>query len=135
MVISDKARAVRTARHAAYVLTTTTHGAPAGIPRARSLFVRNGLDPHCDKLSRVRFIRRQDLEDMLVDPNYFQAVLHSLEKVKAMYQSQTELSMANEVIARMCLVFVIVGAGKGHPDSPCVRTQSGGAGTLVSTTI
>jgi hypothetical protein len=41
---------------------------------------------------------------MLVDPNYFQAVLHSLEKVKAMYQSQTELSMANEVIARMCLV-------------------------------
>lgn len=71
---------------------------------------------------------------MLVDPNYFQAVLHSLEKVKAMYQSQTELSMANEVIASMYR-FTIIHAGKGHPDSQCVRTQSGCAGTLVSTTI
>ncbi|KAF8735929.1 hypothetical protein AX14_001245 [Amanita brunnescens Koide BX004] len=43
---------------------------------------------------------RQDLEDMLVDPNYFQAVLHSLDKVKVMYQAQTELSMANEAIAK-----------------------------------
>ena len=71
---------------------------------------------------------------MLVDPNYFQAVLHSLEKVKAMYQSQTELGMANEVIASVCRS-VIVHTGKGHPDSPRVRTQSGGAGKLVSTTI
>lgn len=39
---------------------------------------------------------------MLVDPNYFQAVLHSLDKVKVMYQSQTELSMANEAIASKC---------------------------------
>ncbi len=38
---------------------------------------------------------------MLLDPNYFLAFLHSLEKVKVMYQSQTELSMANEAIASM----------------------------------
>ncbi|KAF8349208.1 hypothetical protein F5887DRAFT_482680 [Amanita rubescens] len=43
---------------------------------------------------------RQDLEEMLLDPNYFLAFFHSLEKVKVMYQSQTELSMANEAIAR-----------------------------------
>ncbi|KAF8636018.1 hypothetical protein AX15_000178 [Amanita polypyramis BW_CC] len=47
--------------------------------------------------------RRQDIENMLVDPVYFQAVFHSLEKVKVMYQSQSELSMANEAIARQNL--------------------------------
>ena len=46
-----------------------------------------------------RFDRRQDLEDMLVDPVYLQAVLHSLEQVKVMYQAQSELSMANEAVA------------------------------------
>ncbi|KAK2463314.1 hypothetical protein APHAL10511_004625 [Amanita phalloides] len=43
---------------------------------------------------------RQDLEEMMVDPVYFQAVFHSLERVKVLYEAQTDLSMANEAIAR-----------------------------------
>ena len=43
--------------------------------------------------------RREDLEDMLSDPVYFQAVFHSLSRVKAVYQAQAELGMANESIA------------------------------------
>ncbi|KAJ7212016.1 hypothetical protein GGX14DRAFT_564510 [Mycena pura] len=42
---------------------------------------------------------REDLEDMLSDPVYFQAVFHSLSRVKAVYQAQAELGMANESIA------------------------------------
>ena len=44
---------------------------------------------------------RQDLEDLLVDPVYFQAVFHSLERVKALYQAHAELGMANESIASL----------------------------------
>lgn len=43
--------------------------------------------------------RREDLEDLLTDPVYFQAVFHSLPRVKAMFQAQAELGMANESIA------------------------------------
>ncbi|KAJ7644200.1 hypothetical protein FB45DRAFT_290922 [Roridomyces roridus] len=43
---------------------------------------------------------REDLEDLLNDHVYFQAVFHSLPRVKAMYESQAELGMANESIAR-----------------------------------
>ena len=43
--------------------------------------------------------RREDLEDMLADPAYFQAVFHSLPRVKALFQAQAELGMANESIA------------------------------------
>jgi len=42
---------------------------------------------------------RQDLEDLLSDPTYFQAVFHSLGYVKDLYKSQSELGMANEAIA------------------------------------
>ncbi|KAJ7147055.1 hypothetical protein C8R43DRAFT_890273 [Mycena crocata] len=45
-------------------------------------------------------LSREDLEDLLNDPVYFQAIFHSLSRVKAMYQSQAELGMANESIAR-----------------------------------
>ncbi|KAJ7761571.1 hypothetical protein DFH07DRAFT_867710 [Mycena maculata] len=45
-------------------------------------------------------LSREDLEDLLNDHVYFQAVFHSLPRVKAMYESQTELSMANESIAK-----------------------------------
>ncbi|KAG6377079.1 hypothetical protein JVT61DRAFT_1130 [Boletus reticuloceps] len=38
--------------------------------------------------------------DLLNDPAYFQAVFHSLPRVEALYQSQTELGMANEAIAQ-----------------------------------
>ncbi|KAJ6605690.1 hypothetical protein B0H10DRAFT_2076701 [Mycena sp. CBHHK59/15] len=44
-------------------------------------------------------LSREDLEDLLTDPVYFQAIFHSLPRVKAMYQSQAELGMANESIA------------------------------------
>jgi hypothetical protein len=43
---------------------------------------------------------REDLEDLLNDPNYFQAIVHSLPRVKAMFQAQSELGSANESIAR-----------------------------------
>lgn len=42
---------------------------------------------------------REDLEDMLADPMYFQAVFYSLPRVKALYQAQRELGMANESLA------------------------------------
>ncbi|KAF7291553.1 Phosphatidylglycerol specific phospholipase C [Mycena chlorophos] len=45
-------------------------------------------------------LSREDLEDLLSDPLYFQAIFHSLARVKALYQSQAELGMANESIAK-----------------------------------
>jgi len=45
-------------------------------------------------------LSRTDLEDLLNDPAYFQAVFHALASVKALYQSQTELGMANAAIAQ-----------------------------------
>jgi hypothetical protein len=36
---------------------------------------------------------------VLSDPAYFQAIFHTLSKVKELYQSQTELGLANETIA------------------------------------
>lgn len=44
-------------------------------------------------------ISREDLEDLLVDQPYFQAIFHNLNRVKALYQAQAELSAANESIA------------------------------------
>lgn len=43
--------------------------------------------------------RREDLEDMLSDPAYFQAIFHTLSKVKELYQNQAELRRTNETIA------------------------------------
>lgn len=37
---------------------------------------------------------------MLNDPQFFQAVFHYLPHVRAMVQAQTELSLANEDLAR-----------------------------------
>ncbi|KAF9468483.1 hypothetical protein BDZ94DRAFT_1153842 [Collybia nuda] len=48
----------------------------------------------------LAYLSREELEDLLTDPLYFQAIFHSLSRVKAMYQSQAELGMANESIAR-----------------------------------
>ncbi|KNZ76734.1 hypothetical protein J132_08806 [Termitomyces sp. J132] len=42
---------------------------------------------------------REDLEDLLTDPQYLQAVFHSLDRVKTLYQAHAELGMANESIA------------------------------------
>jgi hypothetical protein len=43
--------------------------------------------------------RREDLEDILADPSYFQAIFHTLSNVNELYQNQTELGLANETIA------------------------------------
>jgi len=43
---------------------------------------------------------REDLEELLADPTYFQAIFHSLNQVKALYQGQAELGLANESIAK-----------------------------------
>ncbi|KAJ3830700.1 hypothetical protein F5878DRAFT_651751 [Lentinula raphanica] len=45
-------------------------------------------------------LSRQDLEDLLSGTNYFQAVFHSLPRVKAIYDAQAELGNANESIAK-----------------------------------
>jgi ESCRT-I complex subunit VPS37 len=43
------------------------------------------------------------LEDLLEDQQYYDAVLNSLPRVKAMNQAQQELANANQAIARECL--------------------------------
>jgi hypothetical protein len=43
--------------------------------------------------------RREDLEDMLADPAYFQAIFHTLSSVKELYKGQAELGRANGTIA------------------------------------
>jgi len=45
-------------------------------------------------------LSREDLEDLLTDPTYFHTFFHSLPRVKAMFQGQSELGMANESIAK-----------------------------------
>ena len=50
--------------------------------------------------------RREDLEDMLADPAYFQAIFHSLDRVRLLFQAQAELGMANELIAST-IIFMI----------------------------
>ncbi|KAG9105262.1 hypothetical protein FRC07_009445 [Ceratobasidium sp. 392] len=43
---------------------------------------------------------REDLESLLSDPAYFQAIFHTLGHTKALLAAQTELGMANEAIAK-----------------------------------
>ncbi|TFK40736.1 hypothetical protein BDQ12DRAFT_601082 [Crucibulum laeve] len=45
-------------------------------------------------------LSREELEDLLNDPVYFQSVFHSLQRVKDLYQAQAELGRANESIAQ-----------------------------------
>ena len=44
---------------------------------------------------------REDLEDLLNDPTYFDAMFHSLPRVAALDQALNELASANESIASM----------------------------------
>ncbi|KAH9983346.1 hypothetical protein BJV74DRAFT_851067 [Russula compacta] len=48
-------------------------------------------------------LTREDLEDILSDPAYFQAIFHTLSKVRELYQSQAELGRTNETIANQNL--------------------------------
>jgi len=45
-------------------------------------------------------LSREEFEDLLTNPVYFQAMFHSLHRVKELYQYQADLGMANEAIAR-----------------------------------
>ncbi|KAF9242526.1 hypothetical protein BU15DRAFT_43777 [Melanogaster broomeanus] len=56
--------------------------------------------PLMAEFPELSHLTRADLEDLSNDPAYFQAVFHSLSCVKSLYQSQTELGLANEAIAR-----------------------------------
>jgi len=60
--------------------------------------------PLSTSFPELAHLSREDLEDLLADPTYFQAVFHSLNQVKALYQSQAELGMANESIANSNMV-------------------------------
>ena len=53
----------------------------------------------CEQHPDVRPCSREDLEDLLADPTYFQAIFHSLTRVKNLHRAQAELGMANESIA------------------------------------
>ena len=55
--------------------------------------------------------RREDLEDLLADPQYFQAVFHTLPQVKLLYQGQAELGSANESIASTSARRSLTGSG------------------------
>ncbi|GLB38360.1 putative modifier of rudimentary (Mod(r)) protein [Lyophyllum shimeji] len=55
--------------------------------------------PLLQEFPELSHLSREDLEDLLVDPMYFQAIFYSLDRVKALYQTQAELGMANESIA------------------------------------
>ncbi|KAG5648363.1 hypothetical protein DXG03_004935 [Asterophora parasitica] len=55
--------------------------------------------PLLAEFPELAHLSREDLEDLLTDPLYFQAIFHSLDRVKALYQAQAELGMANESIA------------------------------------
>ncbi|KAI0755161.1 hypothetical protein C8Q80DRAFT_1093313 [Daedaleopsis nitida] len=45
-------------------------------------------------------LSREDLEDLLVDPQYFQAIFHTLPQVMQLHQGQADLGSANESIAK-----------------------------------
>lgn len=66
---------------------------------------------------------REDIEDLLSDPTYFQALFHSLPRVKAMYQAQAELGMANEAIASEQWIFA-PNCVKRHVDQNTSLQQS-----------
>jgi hypothetical protein len=72
---------------------------PCSMTSRSSLISRKGPTMHPKRKDSRCICRREDLEDLLTDPVYFQAIFHSLSRVKSMYQSQAELGMANESIA------------------------------------
>jgi hypothetical protein len=75
-------------------------------------------------------LSREDLEDMLNDQTYLQAVLQTLPHVKEMNQAQIELGLANESIAskrstiwitRMCVIL----------NTTVIRTEPRTTGTTI----
>ncbi|KAJ8080478.1 hypothetical protein PM082_017311 [Marasmius tenuissimus] len=56
--------------------------------------------PFTRDFPELAHLSREDLEDLLSDHTYFEAVFHSLPRVRAMYDAQAELGLANEQIAK-----------------------------------
>ncbi|KAI6041406.1 hypothetical protein EDC04DRAFT_2669367 [Pisolithus marmoratus] len=56
--------------------------------------------PLLQEFPELSRLSRDDLQDLLDDPGYFQCIFHSLPPVEQLYQSLSELSTANEAIAR-----------------------------------
>ncbi|KAH7098325.1 hypothetical protein BKA62DRAFT_773546 [Auriculariales sp. MPI-PUGE-AT-0066] len=59
--------------------------------------------PHPDPLLEfpsVAGLPRDALEDLLADPQYLQAIVHSLPQAQAIAQAQAELASANEALAQ-----------------------------------
>lgn len=82
------------------ITSTNVDPTTGRIPRTRTSIV-SPFSLQVSTLSPTSY-RREDLEDLLADPAYFQAVFHSLDRVRSLYQSQSELGLANESIASMC---------------------------------
>jgi len=61
--------------------------------------------------------RREDLEDILADPAYFQATFHTLSKVKELYKGQADLGRANGTIAS-ALTSSTFGSYPSHTKTP-----------------
>ncbi|XP_006462609.1 hypothetical protein AGABI2DRAFT_193713 [Agaricus bisporus var. bisporus H97] len=55
--------------------------------------------PLLAEFPELAHLSREDLEDLLADPVYSQAIFHSLGGVRRLYQSQADLGFANETIA------------------------------------
>ncbi|TDL23303.1 hypothetical protein BD410DRAFT_897743 [Rickenella mellea] len=56
--------------------------------------------PLLTEYPELSHLSREDLEDLLNDPAYFQAFFHSLPRVKAVLDGQVELGLANETVAK-----------------------------------
>lgn len=56
--------------------------------------------PFTRDFPELAHLSREDLEDLLSDHTYFEAVFHSLPRVRAMYDAQAELGLANDSIAK-----------------------------------
>ncbi|KAH6911455.1 hypothetical protein BKA70DRAFT_1099255 [Coprinopsis sp. MPI-PUGE-AT-0042] len=56
--------------------------------------------PLLAEFPELSHLSRDDLEELLQNPTYFQAIFHSLQRVKDLYNQQAELGLANESIAK-----------------------------------
>ena len=77
------------------------------------------LDYDISVLMSDGLCRREDLEDLLADPQYFQAIFHTVPQVKLLYQGQAELGSANESIASTS--YICSRRDMDHTD--CAREQ------------
>lgn len=69
--------------------------------------------------------RREDLEDMLADPAYFQAIFHTLSRVNELYKGQAELGRANETIASALTIKYLWSLSISYEDTRSESRSSG----------